>query len=373
MTTTPPAAIGDPVDEIDTPTLIVDLDAFEANVALMARIASEAGIAVRPHAKTHRCSAVALRQVAAGAVGQCAQTVGEAEALVAGGIRDVIVTNQILSPRKLARLAHLAGQATIGLLVDSQAGVAAAAAAAREAGTELGILVEIEVGMNRCGAAPGKAAAAIARMAADQPSLKFRGIQAYNGRAQHIVSWSGRRDAVDRAAVAVDATLEALGRIGLEAEIVGGAGTGTFRFEAACGLWTELQAGSYVFMDAEYAGLENEAGYPDPEFRQSLFVLADVISTPAPGRAIVNAGLKVLTTEQGPPQVDGRPDADINGVSDEHARLQVGNGLCPGLGERLRLIPGHCDPTVNLHDWIVAVRNGSVEEIWAVDGRGASR
>ena len=225
----PPARIGDPIDAIDTPALIVDLDAFEANVAHMAAFGREAGIRLRPHAKTHRCPAVALRQVAAGAVGQCVQTIGEAEAMVEAGIADVMVTNQIVSPSKLARLANLAERARMSLLVDSPEGVALASRAAADRGIELGCLVEIEVGMGRCGIAPGAPVADLARRIADAPGLKFLGLQAYNGRSHHFPALADRRAAVLGAADAVRSTLAALDADGLSAEIVGGAGTGTFR------------------------------------------------------------------------------------------------------------------------------------------------
>lgn len=369
-----PAALGDPIERIDTPALVLDLDAFEFNLARMAAFAAEAGIGLRPHAKTHRCAAVALRQIAAGAVGQCVQTVGEAEALVAGGVRDVICTNEILAPAKLDRLARLATTARVGLLVDSPEGVEAASRAAAAAGSELDILVEIEVGMGRCGIEPGRPAASLARLVADAPALRFRGLQAYNGKAQHIRAHAGRREAVERAAAAVRETMAALAADGLTAAVIGGAGTGTFRLEAAAGLWTEIQVGSYVFMDREYATLEREDERVAPEFHHALFILAEVISTPASGRAVANAGLKVMTTEQGRPLVFGRPEVEVASVSDEHALMlhPEGEGAF-ALGDRVRLVPGHCDPTVNLHDWIVAVRNGRVEEIWPVTARGASR
>jgi D-serine deaminase-like pyridoxal phosphate-dependent protein len=371
---TPPARIGNTIEQVDTPALIVDLDAFDANIARMADFGSEAGIRLRPHAKTHRCPAVALRQVAAGAVGQCVQTIGEAEAMVAGGIADVMVTNQIVSPLKLARLTALAERARVSLLVDSPEGVALASQAAAERGVELGCLVEIEVGMGRCGIAPGAPAAELGRRIADAPSLKFLGLQAYNGRSQHFVKLADRRAAVERAADAVRETVQALTAHGLTAEIIGGAGTGTFRLEAAAGLWTELQVGSYVFMDREYASLEGEGGRVEPEFRQSLFVLATIVSHSAPDRAVANGGLKVMSAEQGKPGLTDMPGAEVVGISDEHSLIRLGQGApAVAIGQPVRLVPSHCDPTVNLHDWIVAVRGDRVEEIWPVTARGASR
>ena len=369
-----PARIGDPLSAIDTPALVVDLDALEANISHMAAFARGTNVKIRPHAKTHRCPAVALRQIAAGAFGQCVQTVGEAEAMVAGGVHDVMVTNEIVSPSKLRRLATLARTATISLLVDSPEGADLASAAALEAGIELGCLVEIEVGMNRCGIAPARPAAQLARHVADAPGLRFRGLQAYNGRSQHLPKFADRRAAVDRAADAVRETLAALQAEGLGAEIVGGAGTGTFRFEAAAGLWTELQVGSYVFMDREYSSLQGEGGRPDAEFRQSLFVLATIVSRGAADRAVANAGLKSMSAEQGTPGLDGVPDADVVAISDEHSLIRLGAGAPDlNIGEPVRLVPSHCDPTVNLHEWIVAMRNDVVEEIWPVTARGASR
>ncbi len=369
-----PARIGDPIDAVDTPALIVDLDAFEANIAAMAAFGREAGIAIRPHAKTHRCPAVALRQVEAGAVGQCVQTVGEAEVLVAAGIGDVMVTNEIVDPSKLARLAALAGRARISLLADSPEGVQLAATAAHEAGVDLGCLVEVEVGMGRCGIAAGEPAADLAQRIADAPGLRFLGLQAYNGRAQHLPRHADRAAAIARAGEAVRETLAALARRNLVAAIVGGAGTGTYPMEAAAGLWTELQVGSYVFMDREYVAIEGPTGRPEPAFRQSLFVLATIVSRAGADRAVANAGLKSMSAEQGKPGLAGHDGAEIVGISDEHSLIRRdGDGDLPRLGERVRLVPSHCDPTVNLHDWIVATRAGRVEEIWSVAARGASR
>ena len=368
-----PAEIGAPLAAIDTPALIVDLDALERNIARMAASCRAAGVALRPHAKTHKCPAIARLQVAAGAVGQCCQKVGEAEALVRGGIRDVLVSNEIVGGAKLRRLAALAQEATIGLCFDDAEQVAAASQAAVEAGVELGALVEIEVGMQRCGIAAGQPACDLARRIADAPGLRFRGLQAYHGAAQHLPELAQRERAIDGAVAAVRATLAALDRGGLACAVVSGAGTGTFALEGASGLWTELQAGSYVFMDTEYARIEGADGRPYAEFEHSLFVLASVMSVPAADRPIVDAGLKSYSGEKGLPWVHGRPGVDVVGVSDEHSKLALGPGAAPlRLGDQVMLIPGHCDPTVNLHDWYVGVRDGRVEALWPITARGAS-
>jgi 3-hydroxy-D-aspartate aldolase len=369
----PPAAIGAAVTEIETPALVIDLDAFDRNVAKMADFARAAGVRVRPHAKTHKCAAIARRQIAAGAVGQCVQKVGEAEALVRGGVTDVLVSNEVVGERKLRRLAALAREAKVALCFDAPEQVDAAARVAKDAGVELGALVEIEVGMERCGTKPGWEAAALARRIADAPNLKFRGLQAYHGRAQHLPTYQERAQAIAYAIDAVNETLAALAREKLSCEIIGGAGTGTFTFEAASGVYNELQVGSYVFMDTDYARIGGKNGGRYTEFEHSLFVLSSVISVPAADRAIVDAGLKSYSAEKGPPWVHGREGLEVVGVSDEHGKLNVSAGTQPPrIGEQLWLIPGHCDPTVNLHDWYVGVRNGRVEALWPIEARGAS-
>jgi 3-hydroxy-D-aspartate aldolase len=370
----PPARIGASIDEIDTPALIVDLDAFEQNLESMAAFAKSAAVRLRPHAKTHKCPTIALQQIAAGAVGQCCQKVGEAEALVRGGIRDVLVSNEIVDPHKLRRLAALAKDASISLCFDAAEQVDAASRAARAAGVELGGLVEIEVGMQRCGVAAGQPAADLARRIAAAPGLRFRGLQAYHGAAQHLPTRAEREQAIAGAAQAVRSTIAALQKVGLVCELVSGAGTGTYRIEGLSGVWNELQAGSYLFMDTEYAriGDDHDGRYAD--FAHSLFVLATVMSVPTADRAIVDAGLKSYSAEKGPPWVHGRDDIQVTGVSDEHGRLQLDPGAARlRIGDKLMLIPGHCDPTINLHDEYVAVRHGRVEALWPITARGASR
>jgi 3-hydroxy-D-aspartate aldolase len=369
----PPAEIGASIADIDTPALIVDLDAFDRNVAKMAEFARTAGVRVRPHAKTHKSPAIALKQIAQGAVGQCVQKVGEAEVLVRGGVKDVLVSNQVVGERKLRRLAALAKDATVALCFDSAEQVDAASRVAQDFDVEIGGLVEIEVGMARCGIAPGKDAAGLARRIADAPGLKFRGLQAYHGRAQHMPTHQQRAQAIAGAIDAVRETLDALKADNLTCEIVGGAGTGTFAIEAESGVYNELQVGSYVFMDTDYARIGNKDGGRYTAFEHSLFVLATVISAAAEDRAVVDAGLKSLSGEKGPPWVHGLDDVECTVISDEHGMLKVGPSAKPlKIGDQVWLIPGHCDPTVNLHDWYVGVRNGRVEVLWPVSARGAS-
>src|ERR1044072_3684150 len=226
----PPAEIGAAVEDIDTPALVVDLDSLDRHIAKMAEFARTAGVRLRPHAKTHKSAAIALRQIAQGAVGQCVQKVGEAEALVRGGVKDVLVSNQVVGERKLRRLAVLARDATVALCFDSAEQVDAASRVAKDFGVELGALVEIEVGMERCGVQPGKPAAVLARRIADAPNLKFCGLQAYPGRAQHLPTHQQRAQAIASAIDAVHETLDALKTENLTCETIAGAGTGTFQF-----------------------------------------------------------------------------------------------------------------------------------------------
>ena len=370
----PAAEIGMRLEDVDTPALILDLDAFERNIAKMAAFAASAGVRLRPHAKTHKCPAIALRQIAAGAVGQCVQKVGEAEALVAGGVRDVLISNEIVGESKLRRIAELAKTATIALCFDDAQQVEIAGRIFSAEGVSVGGLVEIEVGMGRCGIAPGEPAGDLARLIADTQGLRFKGLQAYNGVAQHLPQYAARRAAIDRAQAAVRGTLDALDRAGLSCDIIGGAGTGTFQFEAASGLYNELQVGSYIFMDTDYARIEEADGGSFRGFEHALFVLATVMSRSAPDRAVVDAGMKSYSMEKGPPWVHGLADITVTGASDEHGNMKLGaNAPALALGSKLKLIPGHCDPTVNLHDCYIGIRNGVVEKILPITARGASR
>lgn len=369
-----PARLGDRLEEIDTPALVIEMEAFERNLAAMARFCQGASVRLRPHAKTHKCVEVAKRQMALGAVGQCVQKVGEAEVLVEGGIGEVLVSNQVVGAQKLDRLMALATRAKISLCFDDAQQIAAASEAARRAGVTIGGLVEIETGMGRCGVPSGPPACELAKQIANSPGLRFVGIQAYQGKAQHFRTPNERAAAIDVAVVAIRQTLDALDRAGLKCESITGAGTGTYRNEASSGLYTELQAGSYAFMDADYAANVGSDGQAVRDFEHSLFLLTSVMSVAGGDWVVVDAGLKTTSGESGMPLVHGRPGLSVVGLSDEHAKITVAPGADkPTLGEKLLLIPGHCDPTINLHDNYVCVRNGIVEAIWEIGARGASR
>lgn len=373
----PPAQPGMPLADVDTPALLIDLDAFERNLAKMAAAVKAAGVRLRPHAKTHKSPVIGLKQMALGAVGLCCQKVSEAEAMVLGGVPDVYVSNEVVGARKLDRLAGLAHQARVMVAVDNEAAIEALGAAARKAGVTLRTLVEINVGANRCGVEPGAPAVAVAQRVASEKGLSFAGLQAYQGRAQHLRTIAERRAAIGAAIDKAADTVAALRKAGLECEVVGGAGTGTFELEAASGVYNELQAGSYCFMDADYARNLKADGSRFDTFEHALFVYATVMSTPTADRAVIDAGLKAFSFESGPPEPVGLAGAIYERPSDEHGNLNVAAcNVRPRLGDKIRLIPGHCDPTVNLHDWYVGIRGMSgpaprVESVWPVAARGA--
>ena len=363
------AAVGMAEAEIATPALIVDLDAFERNLQVMAEAAKRFGVAHRAHAKTHRSVDVARAQMAlGGAVGVCCQKVAEAEALARGGIDDILVSNQVVDPAKIDRLVKLPEK--ISVLVDDIEAIAPLSAACERHGRGLGVLVEVECGQKRCGVLP-EDVVGLARAVTAAPGLTFEGIQVYQGGAQQIRQFAPRSAAIERAVDVARGCVAALAAAGIPCPTVTGAGTGSFEIEAASGVYTELQTGSYCFMDASYLRNLGEDGLPYSPFEPALFVLTSVMSVAGPGRAICDAGLKSMSAESGLPMVHGRADVHYQGISDEHGNL-ADPGDVLRLNDRLRLVPGHCDPTCNLHDHYVAVRGGVVEAIWPVSARGRS-
>jgi D-serine deaminase-like pyridoxal phosphate-dependent protein len=362
----PPASVGQALEEVDTPALIIDLDAFEKNLSALNRSVRGKSVRVRPHAKTHKCPEIAKRQLAAGAVGVCCQKVSEAEALVEGGIADILVSNEVVGAPKIARLVELSRHARIGVCVDNGENLRQI----ENSGATLDVYVELEVGMGRCGIAPGEPAAALAREIARSRHLRFGGLQAYHGRAQHLRSMEERREVIADASRKVLLTKSILEKSGISCPIVTGAGSGTFMFEVESGAWDEIQPGSYIFMDADYA--RNEWSAPLPRFEHALFVLCTAMSRPSSDLAIVDAGLKASSVDSGMPAVWKKPGLSYTKASDEHGWVQAAGGAAaPALGEKLLLVPGHCDPTVNLYDWYVCVRGGVVEGLWPITARGA--
>ena len=382
--------IGKPVHDIDTPALVIDMDALKRNLARMAEFARKHHVRWRPHAKLHKSALLAKMQIKAGAVGVCVQKTAEAEIMVAGGIYNVYISNEVIAPAKLARVAALTqavaphgGQMAIA--VDSLEGVNRLAQAMTEArtgarssaATVIDVFVEIDVGQGRCGVQPGQAAVMLALEIRKHPALRLAGLQAYQGKAQHLRSAVERRLASASATKAVEMTCQLLKAQGIAPVLVTGAGTGSFALEAASGVYGELQAGSFMFMDMDYA--QNERDPAQPQFEHALFVKTQVISAHA-SHAVCDAGHKSHAIDSGLPKVhafDKQSGLDYFNGGDEHGILRPAEGSTrlPALGQLLWLIPGHCDPTVNLHDVMIGVsgglQNGTVNRIIRVDARGA--
>ncbi len=369
MTPWPAAQPGDTIDRIDTPALILDLDIFERNLQRLANAVKGRDVRLRPHAKSHKCPEIALRQIALGAAGICCQKVSEAAPFIDAGITDILITNQVVGTQKIDRLMHLASTAKIGVLVDHVRQVDDMAAAAMSVGVALDIYIEVDVGAGRSGVPPGRDAVALAALIASRPPLRFAGLHCYQGSAQHMRSPQDRQQAIARAAAMAQATKDEIESAGMKVEIITGAGTGTLVHERDSGVYNELQPGSYIFMDRDYA--DNQRGDGDVAFEHALFVKTTVMSRPAPGRAVVDAGLKASSVDSGMPVVWGRNDVRYLKASDEHGVLATDDAMTPALGDQLMLVPGHCDPTVNLYDHLVCVRRGIVEALWPIAARGA--
>ncbi|WP_273689925.1 DSD1 family PLP-dependent enzyme [Ketogulonicigenium vulgare] len=359
-----PARIGDPAAMVDTPALVIDLDVFDANIARMKAYAAQMGVALRPHAKTHKSADIALLQMQqGGAVGVCCQKVSEAVALADAGVTDILIANEVVGPAKVAALAALAGRIKLAVCADHLVQVAAYSAAAAQAGVTLDVLVEIDCGSHRCGVQPGQPAVDLALAIDAAPNLHFAGLQSYFGRAQHIYDAAERRAALEVSLKLTADTRDAIRAAGLTCDRVTGAGTGTYGVEGASGVYTEIQPGSYVFMDADYNRVAETGG-----FAQSLHVVATVLST-SPGQAVCDAGLKASATDCGPPQIAWPKGVTCGTLSDEHGNVVDPDAILQ-IGDRVGLIPGHIDPTCNLHDWYVGVRGGVVETLWPVTARG---
>ncbi len=369
MTPWKAARPGDRLDAIDTPALVLDLDAFERNLARMAEALRGTKVRLRAHAKCHKTPEIALRQVALGAVGICCQKTSEAAVFVEAGIEDVLVTNQVMGDAKLRHLAALARRARMGVLVDHPLQVQALAAAAQAHAVTLDVYVEVNVGANRCGVAPGNEAVQLARQIAASTPLRFMGLHCYHGPAQHMRTPQERASAIAGAVEAARTTRAAIEACGIAVERVTGAGTGSFLHERDSGVFNEIQAGSYVFMDRDYG--DNQRGEDDVAFEHALFVRTTVMSRATPERAVVDAGLKASSVDSGQPTVWQRPDLRYVKASDEHGVLATADAAALSLGDALMLVPGHCDPTVNLYDELVCIRGERVEALWPIAARGA--
>jgi 3-hydroxy-D-aspartate aldolase len=367
--------IGSPLTALDTPALLIDADVLDANIATLAGLVKGKGVSVRPHVKSHKSSRIAAMQRAAGAAGFCCAKLGEAEVLAARGIDDFMITTPLRGNAKLGRLQQLLLPGRrLTVLVDDFDAVSPLDEVAANAGAVLDVVVEVDVGQNRCGVRPGAAALPIVRQILSRPSLHFRGLQGYHGSLQSVRSFADRRREARLALDRLLDTAEILRRFGIDVPVLTGGGTGTLMADMEHSGLNELQPGSYVFMDSSYLGIAwDEAGTPPP-FRSSLSILAGVVSRPEAGKAIVDCGWKAASSDSGAPVIKGRPDLTFAFAGDEHGRITTADGSAIDLrpGDVIEITPSHCDTTVNLFDRYVVHRGGRVEAIWPVEARGRS-
>ncbi len=351
-------------DAIETPALLVDLDAMEANIRLMGDYFRGRRARLRPHFKTHKSPAIAHRQVAAGAKGICCAKLSEAEVLLVSGITDVLIANQVVDPAKIARLAGLArGGAKVTVCADNPANVADLSQAAARAGSVLRVLVEVDVGMNRCGVRSPEEALALASRIARSPGLVFEGIQAYEGHLVQLNDREARRAGVREMVERIGRVKTMMEKNGLAVNEVSGGGTATYDITGDDTIWTEIQAGSYVFVDSSYRPM----GLP---FREALTVLATVVHK-RKGVAVTDAGMKVCSTDHGPPSVKGHPGLEVR-LNEEHGIVSDPDDVL-AYGRKIEYVPGHCCTTVNLHDRYHCLRGDLLEVVWPIPGRGRSQ
>ncbi len=368
-----PAVVGMDEADIQTPSLVVDLDALERNIKKMGDFAKANGVRHRVHGKMHKSVDVAkLQAELGGSCGVCCQKVSEAEVFARGGINDVLVSNQVRDPRKIDRLARIPklGARTI-CCVDDIDNVADLSVGAVRHGTVIECLVEIDCGAGRCGVTTTPDVVAIAKAIDAAEGLKFSGIQAYQGAMQHLDDYDARKEKIAVAVEMVRDAVDALNGEGLTCDIVGGGGTGSYYFEGTSGVYNELQCGSYAFMDADYGRILDNNGnrIDEGEWENALFIMTSVMSHAKKDKAICDAGLKAQSVDSGLPFIFGRDDVEYVKCSDEHGVIADPDGVLK-VNDKLKLVPGHCDPTCNVHDWYVGVRNGKVETLWPVSARG---
>jgi D-serine deaminase-like pyridoxal phosphate-dependent protein len=357
-------ALGTPKANLPTPALAIDLEILQANLHEMAAFFQPRPTKLRPHFKTHKCTHIARMQLEAGAIGITCAKLGEAETLVQAGISNILIANQVVDLRKLAHLAELARYARLILAVDQEENLRQVARCACEAGSEIEVLVEVNVGLKRCGVRSKDAALALARLAAGLKGVHFSGVMGYEGHTVFELDATRRRQNVQQAMSILTSAAEHIRQAGLPVEIVSAGGTGTYDLSGDFPGVTEIQAGSYPFMDAKYRQL----GLP---FRCALTLLATVISTPEPGLAILDAGIKAITTDNGLPEVTSPPGVRLLRLNEEHGILAVDPARSQlRVGEQVELLPSHVCTTVNLHDYYYVLRQDRLEAIWEIEGRG---
>jgi D-serine deaminase-like pyridoxal phosphate-dependent protein len=361
---------------LNTPALVLDLELLDRNIAEMATFAKAHNVKLRPHSKTHKSADIAKRQIASGALGVCCAKLGEAEALAEAGVENLHITSPVVTPQAIARLIELNGKARdVMVVVDHPANVDALAAAAEKAGKPLTVIVDIDPGMHRTGVATPDGVVELVKKVVGMKSLKYAGVQFYCGRHQHIVDFKDRKAQIEERTEYLKVSLAKLEAAGLKPGIITGSGTGTHFIDAKLGVFTELQVGSYVFMDHDY-NVCDLRGLDKPTFEQALQIDARVVSANTAGMVTVDAGLKAMATEMGPPRIlkGAIEGSTTRFMGDEHLAVIAPEGQQPPAhGEQVILTPPHCDPTVNLYESFHVVKGDTLVDIWPVTARGRSR
>lgn len=359
---------GTPKEELDTPCYIIDLDVMERNIQEMAAYFKGRPAELRPHMKHHKTPEIAHKQIAAGAIGVCCQKLGEAEAMADGGVDNILITYEIIGPAKIRRLMNLARRVNLMVTVDDLGNAQNLSDAAQAAGLSLGILVDINCGQNRCGVDPGQPSVDLARGVSRAPGLELRGLCGYEGHLQAVADLEERTTKAREAMARVLETAEAIRRDGMGVDIVSAGGTGTYNITGDYPGVTEVQAGSYVLMDAAYRKVLQD-------FDVAGTILTSVISRGSADRAVLDSGMKAISSDQWPPQVVGLPGVEFRGISDEHLSITLTDSDSRQLrpGDKVELIPGHNDTTVHLHTHLFGLRRGQLEAVWEVAGRGRIR
>lgn len=361
---------------LNTPALVLDFDALSRNIETMAGFARGAGVALRPHAKTHKNAAIAKLQIEAGALGVCCAKLGEAEALAAEGVESILITSPVVTPQAIKRLRALHDKiADLRITADNPDNIDAIAAAFTGAARPLPVVVDIDPGIRRTGVASPEAAVALAQRTSQYVQLSYAGVQFYCGAQQHIESFADREAAIEDRTAYLKSVVDALAAAGLAPQMITGGGTGTHRIDAALGVLNELQVGSYVFMDRQYRDCDLAGeGAAKPPFESALLIDATVISANSASMATIDSGFKALSTDGGSPQIiAGAPETSMFVfMGDEHGAL-IAPDHAFKLGDRVTLTPPHCDPTVNLYDAYHVVRGDTLIDIWPVTARGRSR
>lgn len=353
--------------DLDTPALCLDIDLVDANVKRMADYAAQAGVRLRPHSKTHKTPILARKQLEAGAIGVTCAKLGEAEEMGLAGIRDILIANQIIGPLKIARLVNLAGYTDVMVAVEAWENARALSAAAVEKGVRLRVIIEVDIGMGRCGTLPGEETLALAKRIVTLPGLRFCGLMGYEGHLVMTPSFEERKQKTLADLAGLTATADLLRQNGISVEIVSAGGTGTHAISAHVPGVTELQVGSYITMDAQY---RESVGI---QFDYALTVVATVISARDGDRAVIDAGLKALTRDFGLPIVLNPTGWQIVGLSEEHGSLRRVDGPPLKVGDKVEIVPNHGCTTINLHDVYHVMRDDRLEAIWPIAARGRVR